>query len=156
MEEIGKLLPGVLKSHYSRQQERLPEVLAPFWSRVAGKAIAENSHPVSFRNGTLTLSVSTDCWATQLQSMTTGIRDRINAFLGGSLVKKVSIRRQSGFASIPVPVSKPLPLRADTALTQKVRSLLALDPGARLDPMIRDIVENSFVKYFSRQGKGAS
>ncbi len=154
MEEIGKLLPVVLKGYYSRKLERLPEILAPFWTRVAGKAIAENSRPVSFRGGNLTLSVSTDCWATQLRSMTAEIRDRINAFLGDSLVSKVSIRCQSSFAPVGRPALNFLPPQADAALSQKARSLLALEAGELLDPVICKIVENSFVKYFSRHSKG--
>ncbi|HUY14842.1 MAG TPA: DUF721 domain-containing protein [Terriglobia bacterium] len=155
MEEIGKLLPVVLKGYYSHKLERLPEILAPFWTRVAGKAIAENSRPVSFRGGNLTLSVSTDCWATQLRSMTPEIRNRINAFLGQPLVSRLSIRCQSGFAPFGRPALKFLPPQADAELSQKARSLLALNAVEPLDPVIRQIVENSFVKYFSRRSKGA-
>ena len=154
MEEIGKLLPRVLRGYYSRKQERLPEVLAPFWSRITGKAIAENSRPVTFHNGNLVLSASTDCWATQLRSMTPEIRERINSFLGQPMVARVSIRYRSSLAPDAQANSKLVPPQTDAAVSRKARSLLELESGAPLDPLIRDVLENSFVKYFSRNPKG--
>ncbi|MGH9430300.1 MAG: DciA family protein, partial [Terriglobia bacterium] len=107
------------------------------------------------RNGNLTLSVSTDCWAMQLRSLTAELRDRINVFLGRPLVTRVSVRYKSGFAPVSLPESKPLPWQEDAALSQRARSLLGIETGAApLDPMIRDVLENSFVKYFSRHPKG--
>lgn len=153
MEEIGKLLPRVLKGYYLRKQECLPEVLAPFWSRIAGKAIAENSRPVTFHNGNLVLSASTDCWATQLRSMTPEIRQRINSFLGQPMVARVSIRYRSTFALDAPANLKLLPPQTDAAVSRQARSLLGLESGTPLDPMIRDVLENSFVKYFSRNSK---
>ena len=55
MEEIGKTLPAVFKRHVRGSNPQLVEILAPLWSRVAGKGIAEHSRPVAFWSGTLTL-----------------------------------------------------------------------------------------------------
>ena len=91
MYEIGTVLPVVLKRYIERGEPRIIEVLAPFWPRVAGKAIAANSRPVAFAGGTLILATSTPPWAVQLRGMSEEIRSAVNGFLGGPVVKKLRI-----------------------------------------------------------------
>jgi len=91
MEEIGKILPKVLKPHLSRQEPPVVEVLAPLWIRVAGKALAKECRPVAFRAGTLTLATEDPDWAEPLQQMADEIRAHVNSFLGKPLVKQVRI-----------------------------------------------------------------
>jgi hypothetical protein len=154
MEDAGRLLPKLLRGYCSRQRERLPEVLAPFWGRLAGKTIAENSRPISFRHGNLTIAASTDCWATQLRSMAGEIRDHINAFFGEALVARVSVRYSATFSCFALPQNDSTPAMRDPHSIKGVRPLL--DSGAAaLDPAIRSVVETSFVKYFSRHSNGA-
>jgi predicted nucleic acid-binding Zn ribbon protein len=88
---IGSVLPVVLKSCLQRGQPRMVEVLAPFWSRIAGKAIAVNSVPVAFTAGTLTVATAAPPWAVQLRGMSEEIRRAVNDFLGAPVVKKLLI-----------------------------------------------------------------
>jgi hypothetical protein len=156
MEEIGNLLPGVLKGYYSRKPDLLAQVLVPFWHRIAGHAIAENSRPIAFRNGTLTILASTDCWALQLRGLSAELRERINSFLGLPVVARVSARYKSGFEAAARPEVDVAPPGRNSELSQKARAMLdSQTDAAALDPAIRKALEESFVKYFSRSSKGS-
>jgi predicted nucleic acid-binding Zn ribbon protein len=115
MEEIGKILPKVLKPQLSRLEPPVVEVLAPLWTRVAGKALARQCRPVAFSTGTLTLATDDADWAEPLQQMAEEIRAHVNNFLGKPVVKHLRILRvgklgRSGRArwrQENLPVSKP-------------------------------------------------
>ena len=91
MEEIGKILPKVLQPQLSRLESPLVEILAPLWSRVAGKALAKECRPVAFNAGTLTLATQDPDWAEPLQQMAKEIRAHVNNFLGKPLVKHLRV-----------------------------------------------------------------
>lgn len=91
MEEIGNILPHLFRRHVRRQDPRVAEILASLWPRVAGKLLAQHSRPVSFRGGTLTLAVPNGCWAKELQQLAEEIRARVNACMGGQVVKRLYI-----------------------------------------------------------------
>ncbi|MGA9059697.1 MAG: DUF721 domain-containing protein [Terriglobia bacterium] len=93
MEEIGVLLPKVLKPQLSRLEPPVVEVLAPLWTRVAGKALARQCRPVAFSAGTLTLATDDADWAEPLQQMAEEIRAHVNNFLGKPVVKHIRILR---------------------------------------------------------------
>ena len=93
MEEIGKILPKVLKPQLSRLEPPVVEVLAPLWSRVAGKVLAKECRPVAFSAGTLTLATDDADWAEPLQQMGEEIRAHVNDFLGKPVVKHLRILR---------------------------------------------------------------
>jgi hypothetical protein len=91
MEEIGKILPKVLQPQLSCLEPPVVEVLAPLWTRVAGKALAKECRPVAFSAGTLTLATEDADWAKPLQQMAEEIRAHVNNFLGRPLVKHLRI-----------------------------------------------------------------
>lgn len=151
MEEIGKILPRILKKQVRCKEPRVIEVLAPLWPRVAGKAIAEQSHPLAFAAGTLTLAAGCSAWAAQLRQMTEEIRAEINSFLGGPVVKKLRIRYLPG----PYPPESPAPPRGlpparDAKGQREIPKLEWLDAEAKLDPEVAELVARSFAKYFTR------
>src|SRR5208337_3211437 len=97
MEEIGIILPKVLKPQLSRLEPPVVEVLAPLWTRVAGKALAGQCRPVAFSAGTLTLATDNADWAEPLQQMAGEIRAAVNNFLGKPVVKHLRILRARKF-----------------------------------------------------------
>ena len=92
MEEVGKLLPRIFKKQIRRENTQLIEILGPLWPRAAGKGIAENSKPIAFITGTLTLETTCPTWATQLRQMEQQLCVEINNFLGCAVVKKLEVR----------------------------------------------------------------
>jgi len=70
------------------------EIVAPLWTRIAGKEIAAQSEPTAFEEGTLTVSTECPTWGLQLGRMAEELRAQINCFLGCPVVKKVRVRCQ--------------------------------------------------------------
>ena len=97
MEEIGKILPKVLRPQFSRLEPPVIEVLTPLWSQVAGKTLAKECRPVAFSAGTLTLSTTDPDWAVPLRQMADEIRAHVNNFLGGPVVRRLRIECVAGF-----------------------------------------------------------
>ena len=93
MEEIGKILPKVLKPQLSCFEPPVVEVLAPLWIQVAGKVLAKQCRPVAFSGGTLTLATDDADWAKPLQQVADEIRTHVNNFLGKPVVKRLRILR---------------------------------------------------------------
>ena len=151
MEEIGKILPAVFKTQIRRAEPPLIEFLTPLWPRVVGKAIAECTRPVAFSGGSLTLGCSCPSWTAQLRSMNDEIRDAINNFLGGAIVKKLSVRHVADLASLESAGEKPSRHAARGA--EKLR---LPDGAGNLHSAIAGIVERPFPRYVAKRGKGAS
>ena len=154
VQEIGKVLPAVFKSHWRRANPPLVEVLAPLWPRVAGKSIAAHSLPVAFQAGTLTVATWSPSWAAQLRRLAEEVRAAVNSFLGGPLVKNVRIRLSADANSVRGPLegairgfSKTPPSSAPGPDAGKLQFP---DSEAKLDPEIARIVERSYAKYFAR------
>jgi len=91
MEEIGKILPKVLRPQFSRLEPPVIEVLAPLWGQVAGKALAKECRPMAFSARTLTLAIADPEWGMPLRQMADEIRSRVNNFLGGPVVRHIRI-----------------------------------------------------------------
>jgi hypothetical protein len=146
MEEIGKILTKVLQPQLSRLEPPVVEVLAPLWTRVAGKALAKECRPVTFSAGTLTLATEDPDWAEPLQQMAEEIRAHVNNFLGKSVVKHVRI------------VSARKLHQGDRSLRQP-EDLLVLEPkrrdwrrqGPGKASAMPEVVGRSRVKYFGRK-----
>jgi hypothetical protein len=144
LEEIGKILPAVFKAQVRRADSALVEILVPLWPRVVGKGIAQQTRPVAFAAGTLTLATTCPTWAKQLRYLAEEIRAQINNYLGGPIVKKLRIEHRPQMDS-----AEPLrPMKS--RLDPKALKLPAPELTAKLDPQIAGILERSFAKYFAR------
>jgi Dna[CI] antecedent, DciA len=165
MDELCKLLPRFLNKHVRGDHAPVLEVLGPLWPRVAGKVMAEQSRPVAFGNGTLTLAASSAPWATELRGLHHEIRTAINRTLGRPLVKRVLVRLapiSSSHASLEVtrafgvgpgaPAGNPafrMLATQDPAPTASANEKeFGLQTG--LDAEIREVLLRSFAKYFGR------
>jgi hypothetical protein len=151
MEEIGSILPKVFRKQALGGRMPLVDILAVLWPRIVGKWIAQQSRPVAFSQGLLTLACFSSSWAAQLRQMSAEISAQINHLMGVPVVRKVRIRQQ------PAPLA---PVDSSEAadctpaiLTDAAGDFRKLQSEAKLDPEMARIVERSFVKYFSRNGK---
>lgn len=149
MEEIAKIFPAVFRQRF-RSGPQLAELLASLWPRIVGQAMAQQSRPVRFAEGTLTLTTHCLAWAAQLRQMQEEIRAAINAFLGGSVVKKLRVEH----ILKPVADTPATPQRSPQPKLPAPR-LERLDALAGLDPNVASILERSFAKYFARRGRQA-
>src|SRR5262249_44605891 len=100
MEEVGKVLPAIFKNYMRHVEPPVVEILAPLWSHVVGKAIAQHSRPFAFASGTLRIVASCPSWAVQLRRMSEEIRMEVNRYLGRAVVRKLIVRHASNAAVV--------------------------------------------------------
>jgi hypothetical protein len=162
MEELGKLLPRFLNKHVRGDQPPVLEVLGPLWPRVAGRAMAEQSRPIAFGNGTLTLAASSAPWATELRGLHDEIRIAVNRTLGRPLVKRVRVRLSpvpGSDARLEAPCAFALKSDTPTATqafkvlpptSEELDAIGSFGLESSLDPEIRAVLSRSFAKYFGR------
>lgn len=145
MEEVGKILPAVLKRQVQRNEPLLVEILAPLWPRVVGKGIALQSRPVAFAAGTLTLTTSCPSWAAQLRQMSAEVCARINSYLGASPVKKLRV-------DLVLKMDPPGPATPSEKFISGPENADrdAPEGAGHLEPEISRILSRSFGKYFAR------
>jgi len=149
MDEIAKVLSSVLKRQVHRVDPPLVEILVPLWPKVVGAAIAQQSQPEAFAAGTLTLATADPGWAKALIAMREELRDKINAYLGGPVVRALRICKV-------MKLTRPLPSRvADRGRPEAIDPALVEWAGAveKLDPEIARVARLSYAKYFARSRK---
>ena len=66
--------------------------LAFGWAQMVGPEIAKNALPLQLRHGRLVVVTSSSAWAQTLQLMADKIAGRVNAVLGGEVVREVACR----------------------------------------------------------------
>ncbi len=62
------------------------------WSEIVGDAVASNARPSAVRNQILFLEVSHSTWIQQLQFLKPTLLEKVNTFLGESLVRDIRFR----------------------------------------------------------------
>ena len=147
MEQVGKILPVVFRKRGRLGEPTLVDVLAPLWARAVGKAIAQQSRPVAFETGTLTLVSGCPSWTAQLRLMAEEIRAEINSFLGTPVVKRLRVQHRPDLSVEPPPSQSPKQPVADEVEFRPSD----FDFRGQLDPELVRIVERSFAKYFARK-----
>lgn len=95
------------------------------WRQAVGEQIANRTEPDSFRRGTLIVKAASAAWQNELVYLREGIIAKVNAALGGELVKELKII--TGRVHPPVKSEKPAwtkaaPHRDDLAAAKSVTS----------------------------------
>ncbi len=62
------------------------------WSEIVGDSVASNAQPSAVRNQILFLEVSHPTWIQQLQFLKPTLLEKVNTFLGESLVRDIRFR----------------------------------------------------------------
>lgn len=145
MEEVGKIIPFVLRKQVRRTEPYLLEILLPLWVCIVGRNMAQHSQPATFEAGVLTLTTDCATWASQLRQMTEEIRAEVNSFLGRPIVKKLRVKKVAQLNLFP-----PGGLARETAARTPHPKEADVDTTSIPDPEIAGVVSSSFAKYFSR------
>ncbi|MBI4728207.1 MAG: DUF721 domain-containing protein [Acidobacteria bacterium] len=61
------------------------------WAAVVGEQVAAHSEPLKLVRGVLTLRAESGAWATELSLLARSLAGRIDAHLGGGVVREVKI-----------------------------------------------------------------
>jgi len=144
VDEIGKILPFVVRKQICHAEPYVLEILLPLWPRIAGKGIAQHSHPAFFASGVLTLTCDSATWTTQLLHLSQEVRAAINGFLGEPVVKKMRIKTVTQ-PSLFVPPEPQRGIVAPPLLGKE-----AVDTTSIVDPAIASALASSYAKYFNR------
>lgn len=158
MEELGAIIPRAIQKHVSSSRKPVLEILVPLWSRAAGRFIGRISRPAAFDHGRLTIEVWSPSWETQLRSLAEPLRACINDFLGYPAVNRLLIRRRlpaelagESISGRAADGGKERALHSDPSLA----AILRAKGGDNLPAELAEVVERSFVKYFSRGSAGS-
>jgi len=88
---VGDLLSAVFGG--TPTEKRLKEGnIWLLWDSAVGKQIASRAQPAGFRDGTLTVAVSSAPWMQQLTFLKKGIMDKLNSLLGEELVRDIYLK----------------------------------------------------------------
>ncbi len=87
MRRTGRLDKGIKVQSLS---DVWPAVESLWSERTIGKYVAQNSRPVQFKNGTLTIMCANSSIMQVLSEQKTSIIERLNAHMGGQLVRDLS------------------------------------------------------------------
>jgi hypothetical protein len=105
------------------------------WESAVGPQIAGRARPVSFRDGTLTVAVSSAPWMQQLTFLKKGIMEQLNARLGEEVVRDIYLK--AGRCERATPRKSPAkPCRR--SLSAQEREKIAQQTDAVVDPELRE------------------
>jgi len=60
-----------------------------FWAEAVGPAVASHAEPATFRDGVLSVRVSSAAWMQELQLMKDELREQLNTRLGRALIRDI-------------------------------------------------------------------
>jgi len=126
-------------------QKRIREAKAwQFWEEAVGAHIASKATPVAFRDGTLTVRVSSSAWMQQLSLMKRDIIGQLNDAIGYPLVIDLFFRQGTVHKKEAEPAAVGIQKRS---LSDVEKKLLIEQTAVIADPELRD----AFISLFSSQ-----
>jgi len=138
---IGSILDGTL---------RALEIDVPFkahsiwraWEEIVGQSVALHAQPRSIHNRILFINVSHSTWIQQLQFLKSTLIEKINAYLGESLIEDIRFKLGKIAPPIPAP-SKTLPWQGedlDERTSKQIESLLQKIDDEEVRKGLRDFL----------------
>jgi predicted nucleic acid-binding Zn ribbon protein len=105
------------------------------WDAAVGAQIAGKAHPVSFRDGILTVAVSSAPWMQQLTFLKQGMVEKLNELIGSDLVRDIYLKASQKEAVIPARQS---PRNRSRQLTPHELARIASQTATISDPELRE------------------
>ncbi len=116
------------------------------WDSAVGPQIAAKAHPVSFRDGILTVAVSSAPWMQQLTFLKKGIVEKLNALVGDQLVQEIYLKAGRGAVLQAPHRQRKKPKRP---LTAAERERIAERCALLQDPELRDAFASLLERHLS-------
>jgi predicted nucleic acid-binding Zn ribbon protein len=115
------------------------------WDSAVGPQIAGRARPVAFRDGILTVAVTSAPWMQQLAFLKKGIMEKLNALLGEELVREIFLKAggRGQREPLPSPASGNRPQRQ---LTEVHTRLIEKRTASISDPELHE----AFVRLLTR------
>jgi predicted nucleic acid-binding Zn ribbon protein len=131
---VANLLDGIFAGHPLEGRLREGRIWQ-VWDTVVGKGVAAKAQPVGFRDGTLTVVVSSAPWMQQLTFLKKGIIDKLNEKLGDDLVHDLYLKAGKPHPPSRTPSSSKKPERP---LTEEESLRIAEQTASVSDPELRE------------------
>lgn len=140
---VADLLAAVF--HGTPTEKRLKEgKIWMVWESAVGLQIAERAKPVGFRDGTLTVAVSSAPWMQQLTFLKKGIMEKLNAQLGEELIRDIYLK--AGKIE-PGKLEAQSARRSPRPLSAKDMQKIAEQTDPITDPELRKTIETLLKKH---------
>ena len=146
---VSDLLTAVF--HGTPTEKRLREgKVWLVWDSAVGSQIASRARPVGFRDGTLTVVVSSAPWMQQLNFLKRGIMERLNALLGEELVRDIYLKagNTDQAKSEETPVK-----RATRPLSAKDMQKITEQTSPVVDPELREALAELLARHMGTDSK---
>lgn len=118
------------------------------WDTAVGEQIAAKARPVSFRDGVLTVTVTSAPWMQQLSFLKRGIVDKLNDRLGRDLVRDIYLK--AGTPEAPPPRPKP-DRKKERPLDGAEKLRIAEQSAAIEDPELREAVARLLARHLANE-----
>ena len=141
--ELSSLLPTLFTA--KPLGKRLREaVIWRVWDRAVGEQIASKARPAAFREGVLTVVVSSAPWMQQLGFFKRQMIEAVNRDLGEELVRDIYLKA----GSVSAPTESPQPVKPSRReLTSQERERIQQDAAAIADDDLRIAFVNFQTAY---------
>jgi predicted nucleic acid-binding Zn ribbon protein len=141
--ELSSLLPTLFTA--KPLGKRLREaVIWRVWDRAVGEQIASKARPAAFREGVLTVVVSSAPWMQQLGFFKRQMIEAVNRDLGEELVRDIYLKA----GSVSAPTESPQPVKPSRReLTSQERERIQQDAASIADDDLRIAFVNFQTAY---------
>jgi predicted nucleic acid-binding Zn ribbon protein len=116
------------------------------WDAAVGARIADKAHPVSFRDGVLTVAVASAPWMQQLTFLKQGIIEKLNERIGSDLVRDIYLkagqRKSTSSADTP-------PRRKSRQLSREELDQISAQTAAIPDQDLRENFARLLARHLS-------
>lgn len=143
---ISALMADVFRGH--PLEKRLNEGnIWLVWDKAVGKEIAAKAQPAKFRDGVLTVAVSSAPWMQQLNFLKAGMMEKLNKRLGEELVKEIYLKAGRLERHHVPPRQHPA---ADRALTSEEQKRIGELTAAIEDPELREKFTSLMARHLAK------
>ena len=118
------------------------------WDAAVGAQIAAKARPVSFRDGVLTVTVTSSPWMQQLTFLKKGMMEKLNERLGQELVCDIYLKAGAPQKSPPPPQPR---RKQERQLGAGEKELIATQSSVIADPELREAVTRLLARHLANE-----
>jgi hypothetical protein len=126
------------------------------WNEIVGESVASHSQPHSIRNRILFINVTHPTWMQQLQFLKPTLLEKVNDFLGESLIQDIRFKLGKISPTLPVP-PRTLPMEGETldkATLNRIEGLLQEIDDEEVKKSLREVlIKGAKLEHYRRKSK---
>ncbi|MGA2516409.1 MAG: DUF721 domain-containing protein [Thermodesulfobacteriota bacterium] len=126
------------------------------WNEIVGESVAAHSQPRAIRNRILFIDVTHPTWMQQLQFLKPTLLEKINTFLGESLIQDIRFKLGKILSNVTVP-SKTVSMedqKLDKATLNRIEGVLnEMDDEELRDSLREVLIKGAKLEHYRRKAK---